>query len=62
MEMTGGMTMDWLMGNSFFILLLLICVGMHIFGHGHSHDHANHKSEREHSPDDFIHDSHRRKL
>jgi hypothetical protein len=54
--------MDWLMGNSFFILLLLICVGMHIFGHGHSHDHATHKSEREQSPDDPVHDSHRRKL
>lgn len=27
--------MDWFLGNSFFVLLLLICAGMHLFGHGH---------------------------
>jgi len=62
MEMTGGMAMDWLVGNSFFILLLLLCVGLHIFGHGHDHDHAGHKNEREHPPEDPVHGSHRRKL
>ncbi len=54
--------MDWLVGNSFFILLLLLCVGLHIFGHGHDHDHAGHKNEREHPPEDPVHGSHRRTL
>ncbi|MDX2416418.1 MAG: hypothetical protein QNK19_03045 [Xanthomonadales bacterium] len=27
--------MEWLTGNSFFALLLLVCIGMHFFGHGH---------------------------
>ena len=26
--------MEWLTGNSFFALLLLVCIGMHFFGHG----------------------------
>ncbi len=26
--------MDWLSGNSFFLIILLLCVGMHLF-HGH---------------------------
>ena len=31
--------MEWLTANSFFALLLLVCIGMHFFGHGHgSHD------------------------
>jgi len=32
--------MEWLTGNSFFVLLLLVCVGMHLFGHGHGHRHG----------------------
>ena len=27
--------MEWLTGNSFFALLLLVCIGMHLLGHGH---------------------------
>lgn len=27
--------MEWLTSNSFFALLLLVCIGMHLFGHGH---------------------------
>lgn len=34
--------MEWLTGNSFFVLLLLVCVGMHFFGHGHGHQHGKH--------------------
>jgi len=26
--------MDWLTGNGFFVIVLLLCVGMHLF-HGH---------------------------
>lgn len=62
MNVAGGMEMDWLMGNAFFILLLLICVGMHIFGHGHGHDRADRNSEREHSQGGSVHESHRRGL
>ena len=29
--------MEWLSGNSFFVLVLLVCIGMHFFGHGHGH-------------------------
>jgi len=38
---------EWLTGNSFFALLLLVCVGMHIFGHGHGnkHRHGNHQDD-----------------
>ena len=25
---------EWLTGNSFIVLLLLVCIGMHFFGHG----------------------------
>jgi Protein of unknown function (DUF2933) len=32
------MSMDWLSGNSFFLIILLLCVGMHLF-HGHG-DHG----------------------
>lgn len=56
--------MDWLVGNSFFILLLLICVGMHIFGHGHGHGHghANRRIDRKHSQGKFVHDSSKRRM
>lgn len=29
------LTMEWSTANVFFILILLLCVGMHLFGHGH---------------------------
>lgn len=29
--------MEWLISNSFLIVVLLVCVGMHVFGHGHGH-------------------------
>jgi hypothetical protein len=36
-EIIGVDDMEWLTGNSFFLIILLVCVGMHIFGHGHNH-------------------------
>ena len=30
--------MEWFTHNSFFALLLLVCIGMHFFGHGHGAD------------------------
>lgn len=45
--------MGWLVGNSFFVVILLLCVGMHLFhGHGHgSHDGGD--------LDDGRHDQHK---
>ncbi len=37
--------MNWLISNSFLIIVLLVCIGMHIFGHGKHEDH-NKDSER----------------
>lgn len=42
MNTTGGMGMDWVIGNSFFLLLLLVCLGMHFFGHKHGNHDADH--------------------
>ncbi len=38
--------MDWLTDNSFFLLILLLCVGMHLF-HGHG-DHGGHHERDKH--------------
>ena len=29
-----------LLENWFFLLIVLICIGMHVFGHGHGHGHG----------------------
>ncbi len=42
--------MEWLTGNSFFLLILLVCAGMHLFGHGHSHG-GNHDKRQDHDHD-----------
>ena len=39
--------MDWLISNSFLIVVLLVCVGMHFFGHGHGHGHGKHNHDPE---------------
>ena len=39
--------MEWLTGNSFFVLLLLVCIGMHFFSHGHG-KHGNDVVEDKH--------------
>lgn len=60
--------MEWLTGNSFFLLLLLVCVGMHFFGHGHghSHGHGDHRSQHDKHVDDSdahaVHNHERRKI
>jgi hypothetical protein len=28
--------MEWLTSNIFFLVILLLCIGMHLFGHGDS--------------------------
>ncbi|NIO10869.1 MAG: DUF2933 domain-containing protein [Deltaproteobacteria bacterium] len=33
--------------NSFLIVVLLVCIGMHVFGHGHSHGHGHHHGHEE---------------
>lgn len=37
--------MSWLSGNSFFLIILLLCVGMHLF-HGHG-GHGGHGDDNE---------------
>lgn len=40
--------MNWLSGNSFFIVLLLVCVGVHMFfGHGSHKKHGNGKGSED---------------
>ncbi len=39
--------MSGLLENWFFLLVLLFCVGMHLFGHGHGHEHGS-ENEHEH--------------
>jgi len=39
--------MEWFTGNSFFLLVLLVCVGMHFFGHGHGNKHGDHRGQHE---------------
>lgn len=46
--------MDWLGSNSFFLIILLLCIGMHLF-HGHgSHDNTprNKDNEDKEQPND----------
>ncbi|NOX52069.1 MAG: DUF2933 domain-containing protein [Gammaproteobacteria bacterium] len=39
--------MDWLGENAFFIIVLLLCVGMHFFhGHGHHNDKSVDRHDR----------------
>jgi len=52
--------MEWLTGNSFFVVLLLVCVGMHLFGHGHRHNHRSGDNKTP-SNDDSV-DRYRRKI
>ncbi len=42
--------MEWLSGNSFFLILLLLCVGMHFF-----HGHGTHNKDKKNNE----HDSHK---
>lgn len=43
--------MDWLSGNSFFLIILLLCVGMHFFhGHGGHGGHSDDKQDDPHDP------------
>lgn len=40
--------MNWLSGNLFFIVLLLVCVGVHMFhGHGNHKQHGNDKGSED---------------
>lgn len=41
--------MEWLTSNIFFLLILLLCVGMHLFGHGGhgGHGDADHRDHDE---------------
>lgn len=43
--------MEFLVNNLFFILILLFCVGVHLFGHGHGGhgDGANRSGRTEHT-------------
>jgi len=51
--------MEWLSGNLFFVVVLLVCIGMHFFGHGHGHSsHASKRAEDQHKG----HDTSRRKI
>ena len=45
--------MEWFTGNSFFILLLLVCIGMHFFGHGHGKHGAKHVNDAHRKHDEF---------
>lgn len=41
--------MSWLGGNAFFLIILLLCVGMHLFhGHGGHGDDEESAESREH--------------
>ncbi len=42
--------MGWLNANSFFLIILLLCVGMHLF-HGHG-GHGDHGANSEEDPGD----------
>lgn len=54
--------MEWLIGNSFFVLLLLVCVGMHLFGHGHGHQRGKHRGDEPDSNQSDELDNHRREM
>lgn len=46
--------MSWLSGNSFFLILLLLCVGMHLF-----HGHGGHGGDSEDNDEGQPHDGHK---
>jgi hypothetical protein len=51
--------MEWLSGNLFFVVVLLVCIGMHLFGHGHRHgNRASKRAEDQHKD----HGTSRRKI
>jgi len=39
--------MEALAENWFFVAVLLLCVGVHVFGHGHGHSHRNEPGRNE---------------
>lgn len=44
--------MEWLLENWFFILVAVLCIGMHFFGHGSHGGHGGHGGgENRGSPD-----------
>lgn len=45
--------MSWLSGNSFFLIILLLCIGMHLF-----HGHGGHGGDRDDSEEGQPHDRH----
>lgn len=45
--------MSWLGGNAFFLIILLLCVGMHLF-HGHG-GHGGHGDDEEFGESDDRH-------
>lgn len=45
--------MSWLSANSFFLIILLLCVGVHLF-HGHD-SHGGHGNDDERQPDGHRH-------
>ena len=51
--------MQWLIDNSFLIIVVLAMVGMHVFGHGHG-KHDRDKPRDEHS-DEHSDDPHDRR-
>lgn len=50
--------MEWFTGNSFFLLVLLVCVGMHFFGHGHGHGHKHGDHRSQHDSRKDVSDTH----
>lgn len=46
--------MSWLSGNSFFLILLLVCVGMHLF-----HGHGGHGGDSDDNDEGQPHDGHK---
>lgn len=47
--------MEALAENWFFVLVLLACIGMHVFGHGHGHGHGHGNGHGHESPSDHRH-------
>lgn len=37
--------MEWITVNWFFILVLVFCIGIHMFGHGHHGGHGHDKGD-----------------
>lgn len=44
--LTSGDIMEWLSENLFFVLFLLLFIGLHLFGHGMHGGHGNHGTGR----------------